>query len=227
MVEMDSHERLRQAALPIIVRDTPSGLWSDMRSGSQFVYADTFEGVHNDPNVLPDQKIDDLLQRRHFRMEKLLVDLAIKHGLSHSMSLIVQNNRRHAYAFRNDVGMTQSYVQMIGSLPQPAKFREKLAGTMDLPRLDLGDEPDGAFVMRNLYGLIAHNPIGRRFRAEEQRLGMIQFCLPSADCKAWAVELTITEILEAYPAVPKREAPSRSLTWKERKDDKGTGTSKP
>jgi hypothetical protein len=120
--------------------------------------------------------------------------------------------------------MTQSYVQMIGNMPQPAKFREKLANSMDLPRLDLGDEPSGAFVMRNLYGLIAHNPIGRRFRSEEQRLGMMQFCLPSADCKAWAVEFTITEILEAYPAIPKRDAPSRSLPWKKPKDDKGTGT---
>jgi hypothetical protein len=163
--------------------------------------------------VLPEQKIDDLLQRRHFKMEKLIVDLANRHGLSHSLSVILQNNRRHAYVFKGDVAMTQSYVQAIGMMPQPAKFRERLAGSMGLPRL-----------MPNLYGLIAHNPIGRRFRADEQKLGMIQFCLPSADCRSWAIEFTVTEILDAYPSAPKKDVPKRSMPWKKPKGDESTGT---
>ena len=198
--------------------------WSDLRALALIAYADVFADVDADKSVLPDQKIDDLLQRRHFKMEKLIVDLAARHGMSHSMSLIVQNNRRHAYVFKGDVAMTQSYVQAIGLMPQPAKFRERLANSMDLPRLDLGDEPAGAFVMPNLYGLIAHNPIGRRFRADEQKLGMIQFCLPATDCRAWAVEFTITEILEAYPAAPKKGVPKRSMPWKKPKGDEDTGT---
>jgi len=221
---MDASERLRATALTMITRDIPSAFWDDLRSRSIIVYADTFAEVQNDPNTLPDQKIDDLLQRRHFRMEKLLIDLARHHELSGSMSVIVQNNRRHAYVFNNDVAMTQSYVQAIGNMPHPAKFRETLASSMDLPRLDLGDEPDGAFVMRNLYGLVAHNPVGRRFRQEEQRLGMMQFCLPSVDCKRWAVEFAISEILTAYPVVAKKDVARRSPLWKERKDDKRTGS---
>lgn len=221
---MDDYERLRATAIAMIVRDTPAQFWADLRALAIITYADVFADVAADKNILPDQKYDDLLQRRHFRMEKLIIELAIKHGLSHSMSLIVQNNRRHAYVFKGDVAMTQSYVQAIGSMPQPAKFRERLANSMDLPRLDLGDEPDGAFVMPNLYGLIAHNPIGRRFNAEEQKLGMIQFCLPATNCKAWAAEFTITEILDAYPSVTKKDVPKRSLRWKKPKDDKGTGT---
>lgn len=223
-IRMDANERLRATAINMIVRDTPAQYWTDLRALAVIAYADVFADVAADKNVLPDQKIDYLLQRRHFRMEKLIVDLAIKHGLSHSMSLIVQNNRRHAYIFKGDVAMTQSYIQTIGSMPQPAKFREKLANSMDLPRLDLGDEPAGAFVMPNLYGLIAHNPIGRRFREDEQKLGMIQFCLPAGDCKAWAAEFTITEILDAYPVAPKKDVPKRSMPWKKPKDDEGTGT---
>jgi hypothetical protein len=221
---MDAYERLRATAKPMIVRDIPMAFWSDLRPLAVIAYADTFAEVDADRNVLPDQKIDDLLQRRHFRMEKLIVDLAVRHGLSHSMSLIVQNNRRHAYVFNGDVAMTQSYVQAIGMMPQPAKFRERLASSMELPRLDLGDEPDGAFLMRTLYGLIAHNPIGRRFRADEQKLGMVQFCLPAADCRAWAVEFTVAEILDAYPAAPKKDVPKRSMPWKKPMDDEATGT---
>ncbi|WP_235302969.1 hypothetical protein [Sphingopyxis sp. MWB1] len=221
---MDAYELLKATASGMIVRDIPMAFWSDLRALTVIAYADAFAEVDADKTVLPDQKIDDLLQRRHFKMEKLIVDLAVRHGLSHSMSLIVQNNRRHAYVFKGDVAMTQSYVQAIGMMPQPAKFRERLANSMDLPRLDLGDEPDGAFLMPTLYGLIAHNPVGRRFRADEQKLGMIQFCLPAADCRAWAVEFAIAEILDAYPATPKKDAPKRSMPWKTPKRDGDTGT---
>jgi hypothetical protein len=222
---MDGHQQLRDAAISKIVRDVPAEFWTDLRALAILIYADVYASVAADTGILADQKMDDLLQRRHFRMEKLLIDLAVKYGLSHSMSLIVQNNRRHAYVFKGDVAMTQSYVQTIGSLPQPAKFRERLANSMDLPRLDLGDEPKGAFIMPNLYGLVTHNPIGRRFNAEEQKLGMIQFCLPASDCKAWAVEFAIAEILDAYPAVPKKDTPKRSLPWKKSDRDKGAGAS--
>ena len=223
---MSAYERLRDSAITMLVRDTPEEYWSELRSRSIIIYADAFAEVANDAGLMLEQKIDFLLQRRHFRMEKLLVDLAMRHGLSHSMSLIVQNSRRHAYVFNGDVGMTQSYVQAIGSLPQPAKFRERLANNMELPRLDLGDEPEGAFIMRKLYGLVAHNPIGRRFNEEEQKLGMIQFCLPSVDCKAWAIEFSVMEITSAYPSAPKKAAPTRSLSWKGRGADKDSGETK-
>jgi hypothetical protein len=220
---MDAYEEIRSLAKAKIARDIPAEFWSDLRSLAIITYADTFAAVDTDQNILPDQKIDDLLQRRHFRMEKLLVDLAARHKLSHSRNLIVQNNRRHAYVFKGDVAMTQSYVQAIGSMPQPAKFRDDLASAMGLPRLDLGDEPEGAFVIRSLYGLIAHNPVGRRFDRESQKLGMIQYCLPSKDCKVWATELTITEILSGYPAVPKKAMPRRAMPWK-KLGEEGTGT---
>ncbi len=221
---MDAYERLRATAATRIIQNIPAQFWRDLRSLAVIVYADVFAEVSADKNVLADQKIDDLLQRRHFRMEKLIIDLAGKHGLLHSMSLIVQNNRRHAYVFSGGVAMTQSYVQAIGELPQPAKFRERLARSMGLPRLDLGDEPAGAFVMPNLYGLITHNPVGRRFYPEEQKLGMIQLCLPSSDFKTWAAELTVAEILDTYPVAPRRDVSKRSMPWKKPEIGKDTGT---
>jgi hypothetical protein len=221
---MDAYSRLRASATAMIVRDIPYQFWSDLRALSIIAYAEVFAEVDADRKIIEAQKIDDLLQRRHFKMEKLVVDLAMRHGLSHSVSVITQNNRCHAYVYGGDVGMTQSYVQAIGSLPQPAKFRERLANSMAIPRLDLGDEPDGAFIMRNLYGVIAHNPVGRRFRAEDQKLGMVQLCVPAIDCKAWAAEITVAEIIDSYPAATEREAPKRSLAWKKQKVELGKGT---
>ncbi|HLL31715.1 MAG TPA: hypothetical protein VK403_12030 [Allosphingosinicella sp.] len=45
-------------------------------------------------------------------------------------------------------------------------------------------------------------------------LGMIQLCFPARDCKAWAVELAIEEVVTAYPAPAKDAAPRRQPTWK-------------
>jgi len=223
---MDTYQELYNQTLEILVSDTPTEFWDDLSSIGKNIYADAYAEVKNDSSVILEQKIDYLLQRRHFRMEKLLVDLAVRYNLSHSMSLISQNNRRHALVYNGDVSMTQSYVQAIGDLPQPAKYREKLANAMTLPRLDLGDEPKNTFIMRELYGLIAHNPVGRRFQEDHQKLGMIQFCLPSKDCKKWAMELSIPEIISAYPAKTKLIIPTRSLPWKSSKDKKDKGESK-
>lgn len=220
---MHAYERLRANTLATIIRDTPEGFWTDVRELAKITYADAYADVATDKNVLPSQKIDDLLQRRHFRMEKLLNDLAQKHGLSCTTTAIPQNGRHHAYVYSNKVGMTQSYVSAIGMMPKPAKFRERLANAMNLPRLDLGDEPDGAFILPNVYGVIAHNPVGGRFSLDEQKLGMIQFCVPARDCKAWAAELTFAEILSAYPVRQKIASPRRSLPWKTRKDGGNTG----
>ena len=170
---MDAYSRLRASATAMIVRDFPRQFWVDLRALSVVVYADVFAEVKADKGIHPDQKIDDLLQRRHFKMEKLIADLAERHGLSCSLTVIAQNNRRHAYVYHGDVAVTQSYVQAIGAMPQPARFQRKAREYDEHSRLDLGDEPPGAFIMRNLYGVIAHNPLGRRFHPDDQKLGMI------------------------------------------------------
>lgn len=216
---MDAHERARSAAMTVVIRDTPRDFWSELRARTRILYGDIFNEIANDRAILPQQRIDKLLQDRHFRMEKLLIDLASRHGLANTTTRLVENNRCYAYVTRGDIGITQAYVPDIGHLPQAARYRERLAEAMGLPRLDLGDEPTEALIGKQFYGLIAHNPVGRRFLPDDQKLGMIQLCFPAVDCKAWAVEFAIEEIIAAYPETKGATKPRRELAWKERKLD--------
>lgn len=222
---MDDYERLRDTFLGMIIRDIPEQFWVDLRALSMITYSEAFASAFADKALLPQQKIDYLLQRRHLMMEKLLVETAGKHGISYSTTAIPENGRHHAYVFAGDVGMTQSYVQAIGSLPQPAKYRKQLANAMDLPRLDLGDEPKGALNVPHLYGVLAHNPVGKKFTLEAQKLGNIQFCVPARDCRGWAAEITIAEIFDAYPAIKEETRPKRTLPRKKSggKGDQASG----
>src|SRR3546814_19450852 len=79
-------------------------------------------------------------------------------------------------------------------MPKPARFRERLAAINDImrsPRLDLGDEPREVLLGKRFYGLLAHHPAGKRFVESDQRLGMIQFCLPVKACSDWALQIGI------------------------------------
>jgi hypothetical protein len=113
-------------------------------------------------------------------------------------------------------------VQAIGAMPKPAKYREQLAAMSAIPkapRFDFGDEPQEVLLGKDFYGLLAHNPVGKRFTEHDQRLGMIQFCIPVDDCTEWAVELTVEEILSAYESAAPGKKPDRSLPWKRGKKD--------
>lgn len=221
---MDGHIRTRKFVLTAIVRDVPSGFWSDGLTQARLVYLDAFHEVAADSRILPEQRRDMLLQMRHFRMQHMLSSLAEKHGLARSPTVLAENARAIAYVAKGDIGMTQAYVSDIGAMPQPAKFRERFAAKMALPRLDLGDEPAEVMIGKYFYGLLAHNPVGSRFTEDDQKLGTMQFCLPAGDCKAWAVELTIPEIVQAYEAVTPIAKPDRSLPWKVvRRKEEGEG----
>ena len=122
--------------------------------------------------------------------------------------------------------MTQSYVATIGAMPQPAKYRGRYAAMNEMgrtPQLNLGVEPEEVFIGKEFYGLLAHNPSGKRFSEVEQRLGMIQFCVPVQDLTAWAAELTIQEILDGYRSETRSEKPDRRLPWKDRGTEEEVG----
>jgi hypothetical protein len=218
---VSGYERLRATIITTIVRDIPKLFWVDLRGMTRQAYADVFAQIQADPNIVPEQRIDRLRQDRHFRMEHVLSTLAERHGIPRSHTMLVENSQHYVYATRGDIGMTQSYVRAIGDLPKPARYWQRLAEASDIPRLDLGDEPPEVLIGKTYYGLIAHNPIGHRFDAEEQKLGMIQFCVPSGDAKAWALELALEELTAAYPVEKPDTAPERKPKWKGRgKDDK-------
>jgi hypothetical protein len=128
------------------------------------------------------------------------------------------NNRHYVYVANGSLGLTQSYVPTIGAMPKVAKFREVHAAINAISRqtrLDLGDEPKEVLIGKEFYGVLAHNPVSKRFTDHDQRLGMIQFCVPVNDCSGWAVQLTIEEILAAYDSMSRTEKkPDRRLRWK-------------
>lgn len=213
---MDGYERLKAIIIATIVRDIPKQFWIDLRAMARQAYADVYFQIRNDPNLNDEQRIDLLRQYRHYRMESLLCVLADRHGLVRSLTLLSENSQHYAYVVSNDVGMTQSYVPAIGELPKPARYWEQLAEANEVPRLDLGDEPPAILLGKSYYGLIAHNPVGKRFGEDEQKLGMIQFCVPTKDGRAWGLELALEELTAAYPDGKPTTTVERKPVWKDR-----------
>jgi hypothetical protein len=214
---MEARDRLRAVVVSTIVRDTPKSFWEDARTVTRQSYLDIFHQVAHDPNLIREQRLDKLYQDRHFRMEHQLANLAERHGLSHTSTLLVANNRAYVYVTKGAIGLTQAYVPSIGAMPKPAQYRARHAAVNEIaasPRLDFGDEPREALLGKDFYGLLAHNPAGKRFTEHDQRLGMIQFCVPVKDCSEWAVELTIEEIVSAYEIAAPVAKPDRSMPWK-------------
>jgi hypothetical protein len=108
-------------------------------------------------------------------------------------------------------------------MPKPARYRERHAALNEIvtaPRLDLGDEPPEVLLGKDFYGLLAHNPAGKRFAADEQRLGMIQFCVPDREMQVWAAQLAIDEIISAYDSIAPTQKADRALPWKQHNKDK-------
>lgn len=223
---MDWIEGLRAIVVSTIVRDLPQRFWEDARSQTRQTYLDTYHEVQANPNFVDEQRLDMLYQLRHFRMEKVLMELARRHGFAVSPTLLSANSRHYVYATKGAIGLTQAYVPTIGALPKPANYRGRLAAMADIPiapRLDLGDEPRDVLLGKDFYGLFAHNPAGRRFRESEQRLGMLQFCIPDRDFSDWVIELTIEEILSAFRDATPEPKLDRRLQWKKRGKEKGEG----
>jgi hypothetical protein len=221
--DMDPLERLRAVILSTVARDLPKGFWADIREGARRTYADVFQQVRSEPALLENQRIDLLYQLRHCRMEYLLMATAEKYGVACSPNVLEKNGRYYVYASNGAVGMTQSYVQTIGAMPKPAKYLERHAAMNAIPRspqLMLGDVPPEVFLGRDFYGLLAHNPLGKRFTEADQHLGMMQFCVPVQDYSQWAAELTIAEILGAYESDAPSAKPDRALPWKDRGEEK-------
>jgi len=221
--DLSSDDLPRAGIVDIIVRDTPKAFWEDLRARSHQTYLDVFKQIENDPNVLAEQRIDSLYQQRHFRMENLLKTLADSHGLATSATLLVENNRRYVYVTKGAVGLTQAYVPSIGEMPKPARFRQRhsaMNAIAQAPGLDFGLDAPELLELKAFYGLIAHNPGGKRFTEFEQALGMIQLCVPAAGFKAWSAQITLQEIISAYPAARPEAKPERGPTWKAPADDK-------
>ena len=118
--------------------------------------------------------------------------------------------------------MTQAYVPAMGEMPKAAKFRERFAA-MNRPSrggiLDLGVEPRELLESKEFYGIVAHNPVGKRFEEELQALGMVQLSIPPPDCSGWLAQFPLQEIMAAYPRVEERGTRGE-LDWRADRDAK-------
>ena len=182
-------------------------------------YPDKFAEVAADPACLPEQRIWKLKQDRCFRIDWELMQAAKAHGLAATSRLLPSNKWPHAFVSAGAFGLTQSYVERMGDLPQPAKFRDELAEAARCPRLPL-DDPAELYQVRDFYALFAHNPVGQEFEEERQQLGALMFCVPHRDMKSWAVEISVLELIAAYPVEKKQDKRDRGSTWKRRPDQK-------
>lgn len=216
-------EQLKVHITRCAVASIPRGFLEDFQRRAVHVYKETFQEVQADPTTLPEQRPAKLILTRVFRMEWEFAQAAKTQGLNVTSHPIPENGWSYTYVVVGDFGLTQSYIQDHGALPQPARFREAHAMRAGVPRLPL-DEPEEIFKLRKFYALFAHTPFGKRFDEEHQTLGSLQLCVPCRKMNAWGFEMGIVELLSHYPAAVEsgKIAPTRRATpeWKTGTGDK-------
>lgn len=208
----------KERVLASVVAHTPKTFWADMAVLIRQTYRDSFQQVRHDSQILPEQKLDALLQYRHFRMERLLVSVAKAHGLAASATVLSANNRAYVLVGSASFVATQAYLPSMNDICKPARFREELSAINEIwrgGRLELGDQPAELLRSKDFFGIICHNPIGHRFEESLQALGMLQFCVPETGCKDWLARASIQEILSAYDSKHEDKRTPRELPWKE------------
>ncbi|GAB5540006.1 MAG: hypothetical protein Salg2KO_21090 [Salibacteraceae bacterium] len=210
---MEAREQLKQHITSRAVDTFSKEFLTEIQDRIGRAYVGTYDHVAHDKTVLKEQKIHKLRQDRCFRMDFELSEIATKFGLQNTAKKLPENDWAFAYVVNGDFGFTQSYVQKIGDLPNPAKYREQFAESARVPRLSL--ENDSEFYKpRNFYGLFAHNPIGAKFDEDSQKLGSLQFCVPFMDMKGWALEISVPELISLFPSVSKTPLAKSGPTWK-------------
>jgi hypothetical protein len=204
------------------VNSFPRELLVDLMKRCERAYLDTFAEVAHSVTILPEQRIHKLRQERCFRMDYELAKAAEKFDIPYTAKPLAENDWQYTYVTTGDFGVTQSYVQRMGCLPNSAKFRDTLAKASNIPQLPLEDDAE-IFTPRKFYALFAHNPVGAAFEEAKQKLGSIQLCVPYGCMKKYALEVSIAELLAEYPSVAKPTVAIPAPTWKKAPKRKNTG----
>lgn len=209
----------RDAVIAAFVAKFPKTFWQNADKLYRQMYLEAFWHVQNNPGVAREHKPGLLHQERFFRADTLLQRLAEDAGLASSLTAIATNTSYYCYVASGDIGLTQAYVPAIGALPKPTDYRNALAVSNPVWRLDLGDEPPEMLRAKPLYGLLAHNPVGKEFTEKRQSLGTMQICVPTPDFNSWEAEILLPEIVASYPSVSGKEGAIPA--WKKSEKDKG------
>lgn len=220
---MQALDEMRDQICSEILAAFSRDFFLEMQKRAELAYPDVFEQVRLEPALLDEHRIHKLRQDRCFRMDYELTKAAEKFGLPSTSKALAENDWQFTYVTSGSFGFTQSTVQDLKGLPNPAKFRESLANAAKIPRLHLDTDPE-IFLPKRFYGLFTHNPVGQKFDAESQKLGALQFSVPYEGMKGWAFHKTVVELLSLYPAEPKKAVATRQPMWKETAK-RGTGES--
>ncbi len=209
----DALDRLREQIVAAATTDIPKSFLEDLSSRAKLAYSDTYQEVAQSRTVLREQRLAKIRQTRPFRMDWELAQAAQSAGLAYSAKELAENDWSYAYVVAGNFGFTQSYVPTLGALPQSAKFRDDLAAAARIPRLAI-DAPEEVFQPRRFYGLFAHNPIGRTFTEDHQKLGSLQLCVPFENMSGWALEIGVLELIAGFPTATKDDVAGRGPNWK-------------
>ena len=205
-------ERVREHITTQLVANVPRNFLEDFDRRAKAAYLDRYLDVKQDRSTIDEQRASKLIQDRMFRMEWELAEAAKAYGLPTTSKLLPENTWAYTYVSAGTFGITQCYVQTVGALPIPAMYRKRLAKAADCPRLPLDDCED-IYQLKEFYALLAHNPIGRRFQEDEQKLGTLQLCIPCRDMNGWTFAMNLPELLSYYPAIEKPKT-ERGPTWR-------------
>lgn len=192
-------ELLRNHLIARIIENIPREMLEEFQRRAQATYTGKFADVRTDPTTLEEHRLPKLIQDRMFRMEWELAETAKAYGLPYSSKMLSENKWTYTYVICGGIGITQAYVPTVGARPIPAKYRDKLAEKAGVPRLPI-DDPAEIYQAKEFYALLAHNPVGRHFSEEHQKLGALQLCVPCEDMNKWALEIGVQELLSLYPA---------------------------
>ena len=216
--------KIREVVTKAAVANIPRGFLEEVNETFPLAYRDIFEQIRQDGTTLQQKRPWRLYQDRHFRLEWELSQAATRHGLDVTSNPLPENGYKYTYVAAGQFGLTQQYIQHVGALPKPAKYREELAKAALAPRLPL-DDPEEIYTTKEFYGLIAHTPIGRTFTHDKQKLGYIGLCVPYPNMDGWAFQLSIPELLAYYPAkaASKKRASSGPRWKRDQKDNKSKG----
>lgn len=192
---------VRQEVLSVILRDTPAQLWRLAQSKMTWVYSEGFASVEGDHRILKAQKPAKLIDDRFYLAETALNDAAVAVGAVSSGQKVEINGWAYTLVRSGGVCMIQAYTKTPSDFARPARFREQHAALNDFlrrPQFAFGDIPASLFDVSRVAGIIIHGPASKRFNEEHQRLGFLNFCVPSQDYRFWEVNIPVTEIIAGY-----------------------------
>jgi hypothetical protein len=169
----------------------------------RWAYSEAFAAVQADPRILAAQRPAKLLDDRFYLAERALHDAAIEGGVTSSGQKIEINKWVYTLVRSGGVCMVQAYIPTPEDFARPARFREQHAALnsfLQRPQFAFGDVPPEIFEVAKVAGILVHGPVSKVFDEEGQKIGFLQFAVPSLDYQYWEMNIPVSEIVSTFRA---------------------------